>query len=77
MAEGARVAFERGWVRMDWAVLEWNAPSIEFYERLGATRHGGWHTYRLDSEQMRTLANESEAAQKRAGRATGDGSRAT
>ena len=59
MAEVARVALERGCPRMDWAVLDWNTPAIEFYQRLGATRHGGWHTYRLDAEQMRALVGEN------------------
>ena len=37
--------------RMDWIVLEWNEPSIRFYESVGAKRLG-WHMYRLDQEQL-------------------------
>ena len=52
----AALALERGCVRVDWAVLEWNQPAIEFYRRLGATRSGGWHTCRLEGETLRRLA---------------------
>jgi GNAT superfamily N-acetyltransferase len=41
----------RGCGRMDWMVLTWNKPSIEFYEKIGATRLG-WHTYRLERGQL-------------------------
>jgi GNAT superfamily N-acetyltransferase len=41
----------RGCGRMDWMVLEWNAPSIRFYEKIGANRLG-WHMYRLEREQL-------------------------
>ncbi|MFA4876382.1 MAG: GNAT family N-acetyltransferase [Methanoregula sp.] len=41
----------RGCGRMDWMVLTWNKPSIEFYEKTGATRLG-WYTYRLEQEQL-------------------------
>ena len=60
MAAVACVALERGCPRMDWAVLDWNASSIEFYERLGATRHGGWFTYRLEGGRLEELAAETK-----------------
>jgi GNAT superfamily N-acetyltransferase len=41
----------RGCGRMDWMVLSWNTPSIEFYEKIGATRLG-WYTYRLEEGQL-------------------------
>jgi GNAT superfamily N-acetyltransferase len=37
---------ERTAGRVEWAVLDWNAPSIEFYERIGAERVQGWSRYR-------------------------------
>jgi GNAT superfamily N-acetyltransferase len=37
----------RGCGRMDWTVLEWNEPSIRFYETIGANRLG-WHMFRLE-----------------------------
>jgi GNAT superfamily N-acetyltransferase len=41
----------RGCGRMEWMVLTWNKPSIEFYEKTGATRLA-WHTYRLERGQL-------------------------
>lgn len=41
----------RGCGRMDWMVLTWNEPSIQFYEKIGATRLG-WYTYRLERGQL-------------------------
>ncbi len=41
----------RGCGRMDWMVLTWNKPSIQFYEKIGAARMG-WYTYRLEREQL-------------------------
>jgi GNAT superfamily N-acetyltransferase len=45
MAEEAR---HRGCGRMEWVVLDWNAPAIAFYEKRGASRLVDWLTYRLD-----------------------------
>ncbi|HNB02735.1 MAG TPA: GNAT family N-acetyltransferase [Methanoregulaceae archaeon] len=39
----------RGCGRMDWMVLTWNEPSIQFYEKIGAARLG-WYTYRLEGD---------------------------
>ena len=53
----ARLALNRGCRRLGWLVLDWNRPSIAFYERAGARpAHGGWLTYGLDREQMQALA---------------------
>jgi GNAT superfamily N-acetyltransferase len=43
----ARVASELGCGRMEWSVLDWNQPSIEFYRRLGAVPLNEWTTFRL------------------------------
>jgi GNAT superfamily N-acetyltransferase len=56
LAAVARVALERGSPRVDWAVLDWNQPSIDFYERLGATRQGGWYNYRIEGAVLEKLA---------------------
>lgn len=56
LAEVSQVAVERNCARVDWAVLDWNLPSIEFYQRQGATRHGGWYAYRLEGEVLEKLA---------------------
>ena len=41
--------------RVEWAVLDWNEPSIEFYESVGAERVKGWHIYRLADDALKTL----------------------
>jgi GNAT superfamily N-acetyltransferase len=43
----ARLANQRGCGRMEWAVLDWNAPAIAFYESLGARRLREWQICRL------------------------------
>lgn len=42
--------------RVEWAVLDWNQPSIDFYEGLGAERAQGWYVYRLSGEALKRLA---------------------
>ncbi len=48
----ARLANERGYGRMEWAVLDWNEPAIRFYESLGAIRMGDWTTCRLSGDAL-------------------------
>ena len=52
----ARVAVQRGCGRMEWAVLDWNTPAIEFYESLGARRLTEWQLCRLRAEDLARLA---------------------
>ncbi len=52
----ARVAARKGCGRMEWAVLDWNAPSITFYEGLGAVLRRDWILTRLTGEPLRRLA---------------------
>src|SRR6266550_5547314 len=47
LAHLARLAKERGCGRLEWAVLKWNTPSIDFYKRLGAVPMEEWNVYRL------------------------------
>lgn len=54
--ELARIAMERGCGRVEWAVLDWNEPSIRFYKKLGAVPLDEWTTFRLTSEPLRKLA---------------------
>jgi hypothetical protein len=42
---------------MEWAVLDWNEPAIEFYDRLGARPMSGWTIYRLEGEPLDALAD--------------------
>ena len=52
----ARAARDRGCGRMEWSVLNWNTPAIEFYESLGAEPLKGWTTYRMDEAAISALA---------------------
>ncbi|QSR25662.1 GNAT family N-acetyltransferase [Nocardioides aromaticivorans] len=51
----ARIAVDRGYRRVEWAVLDWNTPSIEFYEALGARPMQEWSTYRLTGDALESL----------------------
>jgi GNAT superfamily N-acetyltransferase len=52
----ARIALEHDCGRMDWSVLDWNAPSIAFYKSLGAEAMDEWTVYRLTGEALSKLA---------------------
>lgn len=52
----AQLAVERGCARLEWAVLDWNEPSIAFYRALGAVPMDEWTTYRMTGEALRGLA---------------------
>ncbi len=50
-----RIAQQRGCGRMEWSVLDWNRPAIDFYLRLGAKAMDGWTVYRLDEAALAAL----------------------
>jgi GNAT superfamily N-acetyltransferase len=52
----AKIARERGCGRMEWAVLDWNEPAIEFYRKLGAKPLDEWTVFRLTGEGIAKLA---------------------
>ncbi len=54
----ARIARDRGCGRMEWAVLDWNDPAIEFYKKLGASSLDEWKIFRLTHEGIARLAEE-------------------
>jgi len=54
----ARRCRDEGLARMEWAVLDWNAASIAFYDRLGATAKTDWITRRLTGEALAALAKD-------------------
>ena len=56
LAELARLAVERDCARLEWAVLDWNAPSIAFYRGLGAEPMEEWTRFRLSGEALASLA---------------------
>jgi len=53
----AKRALKGGAGRVEWSVLDWNKPSIDFYEQLGARRGDGWLVYRLEGEALEDLAD--------------------
>ena len=55
LQELARIAVERGCGRFEWAVLDWNAPAIQFYKSLGATPMDEWTVFRLAGDALLKL----------------------
>lgn len=55
----ARECLERGYHRLQWSVLDWNTPSIDFYSSLGAEAMHEWTVFRLSGEALRGLAERS------------------
>lgn len=56
IARVARLAHERGFGRLEWSVLDWNAPAIGFYQRMGAQVLPDWRICRLTGDGLRALA---------------------
>jgi GNAT superfamily N-acetyltransferase len=56
LRELARIAEARNYGRIEWSVLDWNAPSIAFYKHLGAVPMDEWTTFRLTGDAIRALA---------------------
>jgi GNAT superfamily N-acetyltransferase len=57
----ARIAQKRGCGRMEWAVLDWNDPAIQFYKKLGAEPMTEWTVFRLTEEGIAKLAASKSA----------------
>lgn len=56
MSALARIVVERGWGRFEWAVLDWNKPSIDFYASLGAVPQSSWIVNRIVGAPLEALA---------------------
>lgn len=54
----AQITMERGCGRLEWACLDWNKPSIDFYLSLDATPMDQWTVYRLTGDTLRRMAEE-------------------
>lgn len=52
----AGIARDRGYGRMEWSVLDWNEPAIDFYRSLGAVPMEEWTVYRLDRKALKSVA---------------------
>ena len=59
LKELATICVERGYERLQWWVLDWNQPSIEFYTSLGAEAMDEWTVYRVSGEALKKLATKS------------------
>jgi len=56
LAELAAIAVERGYARVDWQVLDWNTPSIDFYEAIGSRINREWIPCRLTGDALAAMA---------------------
>src|SRR5215468_263488 len=54
----ARLAGERKCGRLEWAVLDWNEPAINFYKKLGAVAMNEWTVFRVTGKSLNNLAQE-------------------
>ena len=57
----AAVAVEKECGRLNWAVLDWNTPAIDFYRAMGAEFMDEWRLVRLEGEAIRRLAEGTES----------------
>ncbi|MFP3991640.1 GNAT family N-acetyltransferase [Streptomyces sp. E11-3] len=57
LTELARECVEHGYERLEWSVLDWNEPSINFYRSLGALPQDEWTVYRLTDEALTKLGS--------------------
>lgn len=56
LTELARICVDRGYERLEWSVLDWNKPSIDFYLSLGAAPQDEWTVHRLTDQALNSLA---------------------
>ena len=52
----AKIACEQNCLRVEWSVLDWNKPAIDFYDAIGAKPQDEWIKYRLDGEALQRFA---------------------
>jgi len=53
----AKICDEKGYGRLQWWVLDWNSPAIEFYKSLGAEAMDEWTVYRISGKALKDLGN--------------------
>ena len=54
----AKIAVERDCARLEWSVLDWNDPAIQFYKKLGAKPMDEWTVFRVDGAALADLAGQ-------------------
>ncbi|MEU1596594.1 GNAT family N-acetyltransferase [Streptomyces sp. NPDC005708] len=59
LRELARICVERGYERLEWSVLNWNRPAIDFYEALGARPQDEWTVYRLTDAALAQFGRQA------------------
>jgi GNAT superfamily N-acetyltransferase len=64
LVELARIARDSGCGRMEWAVLDWNDPAIQFYRKLGAKPMEEWTVFRLTRDGIAELAKSESVAKE-------------
>jgi GNAT superfamily N-acetyltransferase len=60
LATLASIAVERGYGRVEWAVLDWNEPALGFYRAIGAVTLDEWRTHRLTGDALGRLATAAD-----------------
>jgi GNAT superfamily N-acetyltransferase len=76
LAELARICVERGYGRLEWAVLDWNTPAIGFYRAAGAAAMDDWTVHRLAGQALARLAGQAEQAGQALARLAGQAEQA-
>jgi GNAT superfamily N-acetyltransferase len=56
LAHLAKLCLDNGWSRLQWSVLDWNTPSIDFYKSIGAVMMDEWKLCRINGDQLAQLA---------------------
>ena len=64
----AAVCAERDYSRLEWSVLDWNSPAIEFYRAVGAGPMDGWTVFRLTGDALVHVAGPPADARRSIGR---------
>ncbi len=57
LSELAKITVESGFGRLEWSVLDWNTPAIDFYKSIGAVPMEGWTMNRLTGDALKKLAD--------------------
>jgi GNAT superfamily N-acetyltransferase len=65
LASLARRAIDEGCRRLEWSVLDWNEPAIEFYKSIGAVATDDWTRYRLSGSVLRDFAGYEDGREQR------------
>ncbi len=60
MSQLARICVDRGYPRLEWWVLDWNTPAIDFYRSLGAQPMDEWTVHRITGTDLEHLARRTD-----------------